>query len=454
MAALNRKATSLSSSTTHEGGVARNQSINMQLERSVMSCLLWEDSFYEDGVSIAERIASLVAIANPSVVADLAIRARHDMKLRHVSLLLIRELIRKQDCRKYANILEEICTRPDDITEFMKLYWKDGKVPIANSVKKALSNVFSKFDEYQLAKYNQNKEIKLRDVMFMVHAKPESNMVRYNAQDRKAYKDVSLTEQESLYKRLVDNQLASPETWENRLSRGEDKKEVFESLMSEDKFGALAFLRNLRNMSQANVDKDIIYGYAKNLNVDKILPYQFITAARINPMYEDMLEPLMMKCMNGIEKVSGKTRILIDVSDSMDDNISGRGETKRIDAATGLAIIAREMFNDVEIFTFSQKVVQVQPRRGFALRDAVLNSQVHSSTRLGMALQHVDSSEIDRLIVLTDEQSSDTIHSPKAKNAYMINVAAYKNSVAFGKWNSISGWSEAVLKYIVALEAM
>ena len=39
---------------THEGMVARHISPIAQLRRSVCSCLLWENEFYEDGQEIAE----------------------------------------------------------------------------------------------------------------------------------------------------------------------------------------------------------------------------------------------------------------------------------------------------------------------------------------------------------------------------------------------------------------
>ena len=46
---------------THEGALATpNPSALAQLKRSVMACMLWEDSFYEDGKAIAERIAELL----------------------------------------------------------------------------------------------------------------------------------------------------------------------------------------------------------------------------------------------------------------------------------------------------------------------------------------------------------------------------------------------------------
>jgi 60 kDa SS-A/Ro ribonucleoprotein len=60
----------------------------------VLSCLLWESEFYEDGVEIGERIANLIAQCMPEDVAALAIEAREQMHLRHMPLLLLRELAR------------------------------------------------------------------------------------------------------------------------------------------------------------------------------------------------------------------------------------------------------------------------------------------------------------------------------------------------------------------------
>ena len=45
---------------THQGALAVPVSAEAQLRRSVLACMLWEDQFYEDGVSIADRIAALV----------------------------------------------------------------------------------------------------------------------------------------------------------------------------------------------------------------------------------------------------------------------------------------------------------------------------------------------------------------------------------------------------------
>ena len=49
--------------------------------------------------------------------------------------------------------------------------------------------------------------------------------------------------------------------------------------------------------------------------------------------------------------------------------------------------------------------MEVPPRRGRALRDAIVGSQPHGSTFLGKAVAEIDHKG-DRLIGFTDEQST------------------------------------------------
>ena len=54
-----------------------------------------------------------------------------------------------------------------------------------------------------------------------------------------------------MWKRLIAGELAVPDTWEVALSSGANKREAWERLLREQKLGALALLRNLRNMREA-----------------------------------------------------------------------------------------------------------------------------------------------------------------------------------------------------------
>jgi len=416
---------------THEGGKAQHINAEQQLRRSVMSCMLWEKEFYEDGEEIAKRIAQTIPLVKADIVSQIAVEARGNMKLRHVPLLIVREMARHNTHKHLVSAtLSRVIQRADELAEFIAIYWKDGKCPLSAQVKKGLALAFGKFNEYQLAKYNRDGAVKLRDVLFLCHAKPKDG------------------EQDALWKRLINKELAIPDTWEVALSAGKDKKETWERLIKEKSLGGLAFLRNLRNMQEANIDENVIFSGLEAIKTDRILPFRFIAAARYAPQWEDKIEPIMLKCLEGKEKMTGKTILLVDVSGSMRDRISFKSDMTRLDAACGLAIMARELCENVNILTFSEKLIQVPPRRGFALRDAIESSQPHLFTYLGSSVQAIDKNLVyDRLIVITDEQSHDSVLSPKGKG-YMINVASDKNGVGYGAWHHVDGWSEAVLDYI------
>jgi len=420
---------------THEAAPARNISVELQLRRSVLACLLWENQFYEDGVEIAGRIAELVPKVGAEKVAALAIEARERMKLRHAPLVLVREMARHQTHRALVSeALARVIHRADEMAEFVALYWKDGRVPLSGQVKKGLAAAFPKFDEYQLAKYDRGGPIKLRDVLFLCHAKPRDQA------------------QSEVWKKLASGSLSTPDTWEVALSSGAGKREAWERLLRQQKLGALALLRNLRNMREAGVDEALVLAALSAMNTARVLPFRFLAAARHAPKWEQALEQAMLKCVSETEKLPGKTIVLVDVSGSMTAPLSRRSEMQRTDTAYGLAVLLREIAEKAAVYSFSDNLVEVPARRGFALRDAIDASQRHNSTQLGQAVDTLNRREkCDRLIVITDEQSHDRVPAPSAKG-YLINVGSYKNGVGYGKWTHIDGWSEAVIEYIRALE--
>ncbi len=434
MSQLNKILREKLSEKNHEGTKVPKINAEKTLNRLVLASMLWENQFYLDGKSHAELIAETVRKVAPEKVSELAVTARDKFKLRHIPLLLTRELAKIG--KVSAATVNAVIQRPDELGEFVALYWKDGRQPLSNQVKKGLAKAFEKFNEYQFAKWNKNSAaVKLRDVMFLAHPKPRDAL------------------QEILFKKIAEDTLQVPDTWETALSAGADKKETFTRLMKENKLGALAFLRNLRNMTQAGVSEDLIREYGNKVNVDKVLPFRYVAAARIIPHLEDMLESMMLRSLKSIDKLPGKTVLLVDVSGSMfGASISSKSDLDRFDAAAALAMLCKEVCDSVEIHTFSDSVVRVAPRTGFALKDALSQSQVHNGTLLGKALSGLRAStKADRVIVFTDEQSHDTVASPKKygfDKGYIINVAGYENGVNHSDWTTITGFSEAVIDYI------
>jgi 60 kDa SS-A/Ro ribonucleoprotein len=439
----------LATPRTHEGAPARVLTAEQALRRSVLSCMLWENEFYEDGVQIADRIRDLVPRVEAEKVAALAVEARERMKLRHAPLLMVREMARHATHRTLVGeTLARVIQRADELAEFVAMYWAGGKQPLSAQVKKGLAAAFCKFDEYALAKYDRAGMVRLRDVLFLSHARPSD------------------AAQAAMWKRLAQNELTTPDTWEVALSAagrdGAGKREVWERLLAEHKLGALALLRNLRNMREAGVNEELVASALTVLKPDRVLPFRFLAAARHAPQWEDALEQAMFRAVASRDmRLAGHTVLLVDVSGSMESPIARQSEMRRADAACGLAILLREIAEKVTIYTFSENARLVPARRGMALRDAIDKSQPHAGTYLGLALRHVEEdcrNGYDRLVVITDEQSHDQVRAPLGRNqqrgrGYLVNVASNRNGVGYGEWTHIDGWSEAVVDYIAELES-
>jgi hypothetical protein len=497
---------------THGGAPADHINAEQRLRRSVLATMLFEGQFYEEGKPIADRIIEVIPNVRPEIAAKVAIEARKNMRLRHVPLLVARTMAGTADGhRKHVEkVLTEIIQRPDEIAEFLSIYWKSGKQPLAASVKRGLAKAFQKFDEYQIAKYNRDSEIKLRDVMFLVHAKPKGGVkgftkearrnlkrfekihAEYKAGEtladlgrkyemavvdvRKAIRAVESIPKDKgslLYSKLVQGTLATPDTWESHAAAGKEKKENFTDLMQKEKLGGMAFLRNLRGMSEAGVSKARIDDYFDIAKFGKVLPFRFISAAMHAPRFEHKIQDAMLDVLSQRKKLPGKTILIVDVSGSMyGGTISKYSEMDRAKVACSLAILVRELCEEPVIYATAgsdairkHQTALVPSRRGFALSDAIFK-MCQPLGGGGIFLKQVtdfvkaQEKSCERIIVITDEQdtSGGGANAPSkaqpfgTKGNYIINVASAENGIGYAKWLKINGFSEAVLDYILEYE--
>jgi 60 kDa SS-A/Ro ribonucleoprotein len=447
---------------THEGAKAQRISAEQQLRRSVMACLLWEGEFYEDGEAIARRICETVPKVSPEAVRSIAVAARGEHNLRHVPLLLASAC-----CMRHANsgvcagLVADVIQRADELAEIVAIHCKlngvgpdKAKKVLGNSMKRGLARAFTKFDAYQLGKYDKPGAIRLRDVLFMCHAKPK---------DR---------EQAAVWRRLVDGKLESPDTWEVSLSGGADKKATFERLLRDGKLGYLALLRNLRNMIEAGVDRNLVAAaIARRAGAQRVLPFRFVAAAKHAPSYEPELDASMLAGLSQSGQLPGKTVVIIDVSGSMYRVlVSSKSDMGRATAACALGAICREVCEDARIYATAgndmmrvHDTAEVPPRRGMALVDAIYGMCQPlggGGIFLKQVMDFVISKEhtADRVICITDEQDCDVDGSPSSARLfsgarhYMLNVASCANGIAYDKWTHINGFSESVIRYILEAE--
>lgn len=445
---------------THEGAPAYPHLNDVQrLRRAVFACFLWEKQFYEDGVEIAERISELARAVAPETLAEIAFEARNEHNLRHVPLLLLRELVRT-GAGLVAQTIYRTVQRADELAELLALYWatNDGKKTLSAQLKKGLAAAYTKFDAYQLAKYDRPNAVKLRDVLFLSHAKPLSD------------------EQAAAWGKLIEGTLESPDTWEVNLSAGKDKKETFERLIQERKLGYFALLRNLRNMEQAGVDQALVREaiLARHGGAHRVLPFRYIAAAKAAPKFEPELDGALLSHLQQEPKLPGKTIVVVDVSGSMNfSQVSHKSDMTRMSVACALGAIAREMCEQPVIYATAgsdarqiHATQEVPPRRGMALAEAIGNMcrpLGGGGIFLNQVVNFLEEREknCDRMIVITDEQdcavdSKDRpdLVRPFGRHNYLINVASNKNGIGYGKWTHLDGFSEAVFRYFRAYESL
>lgn len=459
---------------TYGGGFGSTGSTpEAALRRLVGANLLWENQYYKDGESTARDLYDAASKVDPDVVARLAREAASDWKLRHVPLYLTAALASRGVAFGRAatlpyptrSLVPAAVTRADSMPELLAIYAKlndldvgklKGKIPMG--LKRGLADTFGRFDEYQLAKYDRAQAIRLRDVLFLTHPKPRDD------------------EQAALWKRLVVGKMATPDTWEVGLSGGKGKKETWERLLRERKLGDLAFLRNLRNMEQAGVDRALIDDALANKKFARTLPFQFLAAAQYAPSFERGLDAAMMRAVAQEPRLAGSTLIVVDVSGSMHGTMGGESKLDRLDAAAGLAILLAGQSERPTIYATAgtdgvcvHKTARIPDRSGMALRDAIrasINQLGGGGIFFTQALQYIRAQPsgetvYDRVVVITDEQDTDKDserapdRAPRlGQHNYVFNVGAYDVGLKTKSyWDVVTGFSEAAVRYCAFAEA-
>lgn len=423
------------------------------LRRAVMACLLWEDLAYEKGSDVSKNIATLIPTVEAEKVFEIALEARTKQKLRHVPLFMALEMLKYEDHRAYvARLLPLIITRADMLTDIMGLYFKDGKRPVAKALQKGLAAAFANFDEYQFAKYDRDNAVKLRDVLFLTHPKPSN------------------AEREELYKRIANRTMATPDTWEVALSSGADKNEAWSRLLQEKKLGALALLRNLRNMTEVGVKRSLIIDSLASSKSQWLLPLNFLSAYKENPDYIRHIEGMMFRMFGNMPKLQGHTVFVVDVSGSMSAQISAKSKFNRMEVASAMAVFAMEMCEDVTIYATAggneHKTKKMEAVRGFGMIRQITEAArtlggggIYTRQCLEYIKNELKGETPERIVVFSDSQDCDTynrIPAPFGTYNYIVDVSSHARGVNYkGVWTAeISGWSEQFLSYIAAFEGL
>jgi 60 kDa SS-A/Ro ribonucleoprotein len=183
----------------HEGAPAYILTPQVELYAAVATAAL-SDQFYETADTRLQRLRELVAKNDPVFVAQLAVYARESLNLRTVPLVLCVELAQlHRGDSLVSRLVARVVQRPDEITELLAFYAlanarSGNKVlnRLSKQLQKGLALSFNRFDGYQLAKYDRDGAVRLRDALFLVHP---------NAKD---------AAQQALFDQLVRGELPTP----------------------------------------------------------------------------------------------------------------------------------------------------------------------------------------------------------------------------------------------------
>ena len=439
------------------GNLAAKQDDIQTLRRAVLANLLWENIAYMDGKTVSKEIARLIPLCPAHEVFNIALEARRDQKLRHTPLFVAREMCRYPEHNKLVSeLLPLIITRADMLTDFVAIYWKDGKQPLTNQAKKGLANAFYNFNEYKFAKYDRNSAIKLRDVMFMVHPTPRNNYDEY------------------LFKKIANRTLNTPDTWEVALSTGADKKETWTRLINEGKIGGLAMLRNLNNMKKADVEHEVIVKGLETLKSSMLLPLDYLKANAVAPEFSRYIEDAMIKSYENLPKLPGKTLFIIDVSGSMGTANSQHSTFSRMDHACAMAMLAANQCESYKLVATAgddyRRIGDHEhikyPSKGFDLVRQVMDTRdnigwggIFTRQCLEWCREQFKDEEFDRIIIFSDSQDCDLVKKlpePFGKHNYICDVSAHTKGINYkGVWDAeISGFSDKFITFIAAYEGI
>ena len=507
MSRYNAVAEDHTQTTNLAGGGAYTLSPEMDLYSTICTASLYP-KFYETPQETLDRIRNLIASCDPVFVAKLAVYAREQMYLRTIPLVMAVELAKVHSGDSLVSkLVSRIIQRADELTEILAYYqWVNDRTgakklgKLSNQIRKGVATAFGKFDEYQFGKYNRDTEVKLRDALFLSHAKPVDDV------------------QKAVFEKIINGNLDTPYTWETRLSEagknGETKKDVWEELIASKKVGYMAMLRNLRNILQAGVSNDHIemvcefIGREDAVKRSKQMPFRYLSAYRMlstgvapsrhshmgwdtnrfgyevdetitsNPQTAQVLaalEKAVIYSAANIPMFDGENVMLAaDVSMSMCRPVSERSVIQRYDIGTVLSMLVHNkaqhsvtgLFGDrFETFAFPKSDVLRNSQECYNLE-----GRVGYSTHGYKVIQHCQRQDIDfdRIMIFTDCQLYGGHHDrqierewinykkghPNAK-LYIFDLAGYGSTPVSLRDNDvtmISGWSDKVFDILAAVE--
>jgi len=460
----------------HETGLAFKADPQLELYLRACSCLI-EDRFYTRAAQQLAELRAAIRQCDRSYVLKLANYARNEMHLRTLPMILLAEASvmhsgasneAKNDVRQYV---PKVVRRADEPGELLA-YWiqtlgSGTKSKLPNALKKGLSDALKRFDEYQLAKYNHHNRagnVRLKDVLMLVHAKPDT------------------PERAALWKRVLEDKLATPDTWEVMISTQGSRAETWNAIAP--KMGIMALVRNLRNFEQHDAQDAMLHAIGvitdpERVRESKLLPFRWLAAEREvgSGLLKDALREAMNLSLANVPQWQGRTAIFVDLSGSMSSPLSKQSKLMYVDVASLMGAMATRLASGGYLVGgFGESYADIPVSRHDSVltnAEKIRHTHVGHSTNAWLTIESLRKRKLvfDRVLIFSDMQCYSThgygmqslaeewIRYRKEVNPkavlYSVDLAGY-GTLQFPQDDSgvvqLAGWSERVLDLVSAFE--
>ncbi|MBE4740833.1 MULTISPECIES: TROVE domain-containing protein [Streptomyces] len=488
---------------THQGGAAYARTPKMELFLLSVANMVGHHTFYEDAAARDERYEQLVrklAVSDPEWTLGLLGWLRTEAHMRTASLVGAAEFVRARleagAVGFSRQAVSAVLQRADEPGELLA-YWtsRHGR-RIPQPLKRGIADAARRlYTGRALLKYDTaSRPYRFGDVIELTHPSPDprrpwqGDLFKY-AIDRRHHPDralppsgatllaahrelmaVPVEERRSLVTAPGgDERLnAAGMTWESVAGwlQGPLDAAVWEALIPS--MGAMALVRNLRNLDQAGVSDRVAAEVAARISCpeevrrSRQFPFRYLAAHRNAPSrrWEEALETALGHSLANVPELPGRTLILVDRSGSMFDRPSEHTQLNRADSAAifGTALAQRAARADLVEFGSDSRRVELAP--GEPVLRVLDRFHDLGGTNTALALRrHYD--RHDRVVMVTDEQTGPSQWSnplraiPLHIPVYTWNLAGYAPAHAPSgpHHHTFGGLSDAAFRLIPLIEA-
>lgn len=430
---FNKAEKNTNKTTSYEGGAVYNKAVEEDWLNMLFS-MRFEDCFYESADTQMERFfqktAEMVDMYGYSFISYATMFTRNYIGNRSASQLMAAFLNDKQFDNK-RKFFKDFCHRADDVAETFAAIDTLGQKR-SHAAVRGFGDYLSGLNAYAIDKYKMNgKKYNLFDCINITHANSEA----INA-----------------FKR---DMLEKANTWEQTISATDDKAASWSELVMSHKLGYLALLRNIRNIASEVYDRDVIKSLCEQLvNEDAIekslvYPYQIFSAYKALVKADitsfDIMYALEKAFRTSVKNMpvlnSDNNCVILDVSGSMDDRISGKSDItiKECGAVYGIAILLANPETTLIKFGNHAKLFKANiNKNAFDLISSFCkNDNCGYGTDIAPAFNMLDK-HYDRIFIISDMQVMANIYSGWSNSAVRGMNAYDKYTKNFGNTNCYS----------------